>query len=118
MRDLGDVSYYLGIQVDLNLDKTEIILCQTFYLKKIPEQFHIQDCKPLSTSIEPEIGNNLLPFKEQVDEKTIKWYQLVMELLMRPAIHIQPNLAYSVGVLSQYCNNLRKFYYNFIQRVL
>ena len=43
MTDLGYVSHYLGMQVDINSDKSEITLHQTTYLKKILEQFYMQD---------------------------------------------------------------------------
>lgn len=80
MKDLGDVSHYLGMQVDINSDKSEIALRQTTYLKKALERFH--NCKPISTPMEPGIGNLLLPSQELADEKTIKWYQSVVGLLM------------------------------------
>ena len=62
--DLGDVSHYLNMQVDMNLDKSNITVHQTTYLKKILEQFHMQDYKPIFTSMESGIGNLLLLFKE------------------------------------------------------
>ena len=33
MTDLGEVSHYLGIEVDVNIDKSVITLRQTTYLK-------------------------------------------------------------------------------------
>ena len=99
MTDLRDVSYYLGMQVDINSDKSEITLHQTTYLKRILEQFHMQDCKPIFMPMVPGIGNLLLPSEEQADENTIKWYQSKIGLLMWPAIHTRSDLAYSVGVL-------------------
>ena len=72
MTGWGDVSHYLGIQVDINSDKSGIMLYQTNYLKRILEQFHMQDCKPIFTSMELEIGNLLLASEDEADEKTIK----------------------------------------------
>ena len=118
MMDLGDVFYHPGMQVDINLDKSEIMPHQTTYLKRILKQSHTQDCKPISTPIEPGIGNLLLASEEQSDEKTIKWYQFVVRLLMWSAIHTRSDLAYSLGVLSRYVSNPRKLQCDFIQRVL
>lgn len=118
MTDLGEVSHYLGMQVDINSDKSEITLRQTTYLKKVLERFHLQDCKPVSTPMEPGIGNLLLPSEEQADKETIKWYQSIVGSLMWPAIHTRPDLAYSVGVLSRYCSNPGKLHCNLLQRVL
>lgn len=48
------------------------MLCQTIYLKKVLEQFYLQDCKPVSISIKSGIGNFFLPSKKQVDKEIIK----------------------------------------------
>lgn len=48
----------------MNLDKSKIMFRQTTYLKKILEQFYMQDCKPIFTFIEPKIGNVFLLFEE------------------------------------------------------
>ena len=87
MTNLGDAFHYLGMQVDINSDKSEISLHQTTYLKKSLEQFHMQDCKLISTHIEPGIGNPFLPSDEQTDEKTIEWCQSMLRSLMWAAIH-------------------------------
>lgn len=64
MTDLREISHYLGIQVSINLDKSEIMLPQITYLKKVLERFYLQDCKPVSTPLEPGIRNLLLPSEE------------------------------------------------------
>lgn len=43
MTDLGNVSHYLGMEVDVDVGKT-ITLRQTTYLKKVLEQFGMLDC--------------------------------------------------------------------------
>ncbi len=78
----------------------------------------MQDCRPISTPMEPGMGNLLLPSTKEADKKIVTWYQSVVGSLMWSAIHTRPDLAYSVGVLSRYCSNPGKLYCDLIQRVL
>lgn len=74
MTNLEKVTHYFSMQVNINLEKSEIMLCKKTYLKKILEKFHLQDCKLISSPMKPRTGNLLLPFKDQADQRTIKWY--------------------------------------------
>lgn len=71
---MEDVFHYLNMQVDIILDKSKITFHETTSFKKILKRFHMQNCKPISTLINPGISNLFLPFKKQANEKTIEWY--------------------------------------------
>ncbi len=102
--DLGNISHYLGMEVDYILED-KITLCQSNYLRKVPDRFDITDCKPASLPMNPGAANSLQPFDGTADPKTIKWYQSAIGPLIWPAVYTRPDIAYSVGVLSQYCSN-------------
>ena len=118
MTDLGEVSHYLGIEVDISKDRSTIALRQTTYLKKTLERFNMANCKPISTPMEPGIGNILMPSEDQADKETISWYQSLVGSLMWPAMHTRPNIAYAMGVLSRYCSNPGADHCSHLQRVL
>ncbi len=59
MTEPGEVLHYLGITLDVDKDKSEIILSQTAYFKKVLNTFNMQDCRPVSTPMEPDTGNPL-----------------------------------------------------------
>lgn len=118
MTDLGEIFHYLGIEVDVSADKSTIILRQTMYIKKVLSQFNMLDSQPVSTPMEPGIGNTLIPSEDQADKKTITWYQLVVGSLMWPAIHTRPDIAYAVGVLSRYCSNPSPLHCKYLQRIM
>ena len=99
MTDLGDISHYLGMEVDYILGD-KITLRQSTYLKKVLDRFDMTDCKPASLPMNPGVANSLQPFDGTADPKTIKWYQSAIGSLMWPAVHTRPDIAYSVGVLS------------------
>lgn len=47
MTDLGEVSHYLDMAVDVDKEMSEITLSQTAYLKKVLNRFNMQDCRPV-----------------------------------------------------------------------
>ena len=74
MTNLGEVSHYLGMEVDVEVEK-QISLRQTAYLKKILGRFQMTDCKPVSIPINPGVANSLFLSNQQANRATIKWYQ-------------------------------------------
>ena len=71
MTDLGKISHYLEIEVDMNADKTTVSLHQTTYLRKILSQFNVLDSRPIFTPIDNGIGNIFVPSEDQIDKDTI-----------------------------------------------
>ncbi len=74
MTDLGDVSHYLGMEVDVNLGKRTINLRQSTYLKKILERYGTSDCKPAKIPISPGVANSLIGYENQAEKGTVAWY--------------------------------------------
>ena len=58
MKDLGDVHYFLGIQIERDRANKKMLLHQERYLSDMLHKYGMQDCKPVST---PEVtGATLL----------------------------------------------------------
>lgn len=68
-KDLGDVSHYFGIEVDVNLSRKKITLWQSIYLNKIFTQYNMTDYRPVKISISPQVNNSLTPYKNQEEKK-------------------------------------------------
>ncbi len=71
MTDLGDISLYLGMEVDYVFGD-KITLCQSSYLKKILERFKITRCKPATVFIKPGVANSLFFYDGNAQKATIK----------------------------------------------
>lgn len=69
--NLREISYYLGIKVDIEVEK-KIFLCQTTYPKKILERFQIINCNLVSVPISSSIANSLYFSDNQKDQAIIK----------------------------------------------
>lgn len=116
MTDFGDVSHYLEIHVN-HVAGEQITLCQSTYLKKVLDRFKMIECKPASIPMDLGVANSLLFYNRNVDKRTIKWYESAIKALMWPAVYTCPDIAYSVGVFSRYCNNLRPTYCNLVIQI-
>ena len=79
MKDLGEVSYFLGIRFErLKIEDIETItMSQSMYISKVLERFGMSDCKPRFTPIEmkpcvnehdsePLIGDEMKMYKQIV----------------------------------------------------
>ena len=71
MTDLGEISHYLGIEVDMTTDRSAVSLRQTTYLRKVLERFNMLDSRPISTPMDQGTGNTLMPSEDQADKHTI-----------------------------------------------
>ena len=104
MTDLGDISHYLGMKVNHVMGE-RISLCQSIYLKKILDRFEMTLCKPASIPMDLGVSNFLLPYDRNTDKEIIKWYHSAIRPLIWMAVNTCPDIAFLVGLLSQYCSN-------------
>ena len=67
--------------------------------------------------MDPGVTNSLLPYDDNADKETTKWYQLAIGSFLWPTIHTHPDIAYAIRVLSQYCSNLGPTYCNLVIQI-
>ena len=70
MTNLGEISQYLGMEVDVETGK--ISLRQKTYFKQILERFQMIDCKHSSIPMNSYVANSPLLSEHQADRATIK----------------------------------------------
>ncbi len=75
MTELGDVSHYLGMEVNIDLNRKTITVRQSTYLKKILGRYDISDCRPVKISISPGVANSLVTYDDKAEKSTVAWYQ-------------------------------------------
>ena len=102
MKDLGNISYFLGIQFESGNE--EITMSQSIYITKILERFGMQDCKPRYTPCEMKTldqGEDSEPLNS--DELTL--YKQIVGALIYIMTATRPDISYTVTRLSQYMSN-------------
>ena len=95
MKDLGEISYFLGI--DFTREDGKIKMSQERYLKRILEKFDMQDCKPRSTPCELKLNDESYN-NEEVDSTH---YREMVGSLIYAATSTRPDISWVVSQLSQ-----------------
>lgn len=112
MSDLGQLNYYLGIEVTQGAGFIE--LKQAGYARKILEKAGLGSCNPAKFPMD---------LKEQISKddggevvNSTQYKSLIGGLGY--VVHTRPDIAYSVGILSRYMERPTKLHLNAVKRVL
>ena len=118
MTDLSDVSHYLDMKIDNDVESKTITLRQSTYLRKIVARYDMKNCKLIKILISSRISNSLNFSFEQTDKEILTWYQSIVEVLIWSIMHSRSNLAQAVRVLSRFCNNSRLVHVVLVKQML
>lgn len=102
MTDMGDLSCFLGIEIQRNFKTSETILSQKRAVNALLKEYGMDDCKPLSLPLEPKIFLNK---SSDVSLKTEKPYRELIGSLMYIMLGSRPDLCYAIGYLSRFQEN-------------
>ena len=115
MDDRGELHFILGMEVNRDRKKRILTIDQKLYLKNVLKRFGMEDCKPVSTPIEPGTKFCKLTAGEEVIDETL--YQAAVGSLNYAAIATRPDLSVAVGKLSQFMKNPGKEHWTGVKRV-
>nr|GEY34820.1 putative RNA-directed DNA polymerase [Tanacetum cinerariifolium] len=102
MKDLGKLKYFLGIEVLRS--KRGIFMCQKKYILDLLAETGMVDCKQADT---PMIMNQKLYMEEEAEPAEKERYQRMVGKLIYLS-HTRPDIAYAVGVVSQFMHQPQK----------
>jgi len=105
MTDLGQVSYFLGMQFDTK--EESITISQSKYIHNILERFGMQDCKPSYTPCEMKPCNHD-NHCEPLNDECMKMYKSIVGALIYVMTATRPDISYIVTKLSQYMHCAKK----------
>ncbi|KAL6208749.1 hypothetical protein ACLB2K_019694 [Fragaria x ananassa] len=108
MKDLGNLKYFLGIEVARNKDC--IMLSQRKYVLDLLANTGMLDCQPFDTLIEQ--NHRIAEYHDQVPTDKSRYQMLVGRLIYLS--HTRPDLSYAVSVVSQYMHNPSKDHMNVV----
>jgi len=105
MKDYGEVHYCLGLQIIRDRKNRTIHLSQQKYIEDILKRFNMKNSKPSITSMEVNVKLSKEMCPQTSEEKkfigTIP-YQSVVGCLVYVVVCIRPNIAFAVGIVSQF----------------
>ena len=121
MKDLGDASFVLGIQIHRDRSLGILGLSQKSYIEKNLKRFGMHDCKPGDTPVAKGDKFSLSQCPKnnfEIQEMQQIPYALVIGSLMYAQVCMRPNIAYIVGMLGRYLSNPRKDHWIAAKRVM
>ena len=108
MKDLGDSSFVLGIQIYQDRSRGILRLSQKIYIDKVLKRFGMQDCKPGDTPVSKGDKFSLYQCpKNNLEPKEMQKipYASAIRSLMYAQVYMRPDIAYIVGMLGRYLSN-------------
>ena len=100
-KDLGDVRYILGLEV--NYTDKGIELSQCSYIEKVLLKYGMIDCHPVSIPLDPNSPLRKTEPGSGIDD--INEYQSMIGSLMDAVIGTRPDLAHTVTALLQFSSS-------------
>ena len=116
MSDLGEVKSILGMSIDRNREKGILYINQKSYFEEILRNFGMEDCKPVSTPMEP--GKQFEKTPDDKDGVDTQRYQSIIGSLIYASIATRPDLSVTVSRLSQHMSKPNEDHWAAIKRVL
>src|SRR5437667_6018079 len=100
MKDLGELKYFLGIQVHRDRERKIIHINQSRYNRTILERYGMQNSKPASVPL--STGTRLVKATTMDVLTDQKEYQSIIGSLMYAMLATRPDLAQSIQQISQF----------------
>ncbi|CAM8920181.1 unnamed protein product [Rhodiola kirilowii] len=108
MKDMGEASYVIGIEIHRDRFNRTLGLSQKGYIERILERFRLKDC---ASSVAPIIkgdkfSKNQCP-QNELERKQMEGvpYASAVGSLMYALVCTRPDIAFAVGVLGRYQSN-------------
>ncbi|RVW98913.1 Retrovirus-related Pol polyprotein from transposon TNT 1-94 [Vitis vinifera] len=108
MKDLGNASFVLGIQIHRDCSRGIFGLSQKAYIDKVLSRFGMSNCAPGDTPVAKgdKFSLHQCP-KNELEKKDMErfLYALAVGSLMYAQVCTRPDIAYIVGMLGRYLSN-------------
>ena len=108
MKDLGEASFVLGIEIHRDRSRGVLGLSQRAYIDRVLERFNMQNCKPGDTPVAKgdKFSKDQCP-KNEIEraEMNGKPFDSALGSLMYAQVCTRPDIAFIVGVLGRYQSN-------------
>ena len=117
MTDMGELKYFLGMQVYRNREEREIHINQSGYTKAMLDKFKLLDSHPVSTPI----ATGTILRKSTSNDKLMdnpKKYQSLVGSQMYAMLCTRPDLTYEISQISQFNNSPSETHYAVAKRGL
>lgn len=118
MKELGNVSKFLGIDVKQDLNKGITVISQKDYLRKLLSQYNILDGKTLKLPIDKNYNFHILKRDSSESIEIESKCRRLVGSLMYAAMGTRPDICSVVNILSRYQSCASELLYKLLLNVL
>jgi hypothetical protein len=115
MTDLGKLSWFLGMEINVNNNNNTVTLNQKSYIENILKRYGMSDCKPVSTPM--ETNNQLQQDPDGQEFEDPQMYRQAVGSLMYAMVASRPDIAFAVGAVSKFNNSPQTAHWNAVKRI-
>ena len=108
LRDLGPTTQLLGMEIHRDRPNRTLSLSQSQFITHLVQEHGLQDCKPVSTPLNPgsRLSTSMSPQNDaEAAEMSQYPYISIVGSLMYLALTTRPDIAYAAGVLARFNSN-------------
>ena len=117
----GPINWFLGFEIKWNRKNKTLVTNQCMYIISLTEKFRITNAKPVNTPMEPNVAysNQQSPLtSNQVARMQGVPYSEGIGSILWPAVVSRLDIAYAVGILSQFIKNPGQSHWEALKRVI
>ncbi|CAN6447027.1 unnamed protein product [Victoria cruziana] len=121
MKDLGDASFVLGIQIFRDRSRDILGLSQKTYIDKVLQRYGMKDCKAGDTPVSKGDKFSLKQCPSTpIESKEMEQipYASAVGSLMYAQVCTRPDIAFIVGMLGRYLSNPEKDHWKAVKRIM
>ena len=115
LKDMGELHYFLGINVKRNYETGKMWIGQPEYTKAVLKNFGMEKCKPANTPVTS--GTKLLKATDESKRVDSKLYQSAVGCLLYLSGWTRPDIAYSVGNVARFCSDPTEEHWTAVKRI-
>ena len=115
-KDLGKLSYFLGMKIELNKDNGSVWIGQRGYTESILKKFGMEECKPVGTPV--DVSSKLTCATADDDCIDQQRYQSAIGSLMYLSVSTRPDISYAVSSLARFSSKPSKEHWTALKRLL
>ena len=102
VKDLGDLTYFLGVKIEQDHRAGTIWIGQPNYTKTILRKFGMENCKGLTTPV--DVITKLIKGTETCEYVDESYYQSAVGSLLYLSMKTRPDITFAVSLTARFCS--------------
>jgi len=121
MTDLDELKVFLGLEITRDRSQRQLTIHQQRYIDRILDRYGMNDARPIATPLDPHTkllaGTKTDGEDNQIKSVPIEAYQSAVGSLMYAMLGTRPDIAYAIGLVSQFNHSPRWNHWLAVKRI-